>query len=156
MNREELLALARPVLERLRTLDADRPQEASKALAALDASALFAGLRAAHAEGWLTPKENAGIRFGRVAKAGPDTLGFSIDAVEMAGPAPGPHTHPNGEFSLSVAISGHPRFDGHAAGVPVVYPPGSRHVPTVQGGTMLIVYFLPEGEIAFEPEAVAR
>lgn len=149
MTREELVALARPVLERLRTLDADRPDEASKALAAFDASALFAGLRAAHAEGWLTPRENAGLRFGRLAKASPETLGFSIDVVDMVGPAADPHTHPRGEFSLCLPLEGEPRFDGRAPG-PVVYPPGSRHVPTVAGGRMLIVYFLPGGEITFE------
>jgi hypothetical protein len=31
----------------------------------------------------------------------------------------------------------------------VVEPPGSVHVPTVAGGTMLIVYLLPRGEIEF-------
>lgn len=149
MTREELLELARPVLEVLRSLDPERPGEASKALAAVDASALFAGLRAAHAQGWLTPRENGGVRFGRLAKPSPETFGFSLDVVDMVGPAAAPHTHPKGEFSLCVPLDGSPRFDGREAG-PVVYPPGSRHVPTVSGGRMLILYFLPSGEIAFE------
>jgi hypothetical protein len=31
----------------------------------------------------------------------------------------------------------------------VVEAPGSQHVPTVAGGTMLIVYLLPQGRIEF-------
>ena len=31
----------------------------------------------------------------------------------------------------------------------VVESPGSEHVPTVEGGRMLIVYLLPEGAIEF-------
>ena len=142
----------------LTTLDADQPAEAVAELVGLDVRAFEAALRAAHAEGWATPKEHGGIRFGRLAK---DLDGFSIDIVEMSTGAPAPHTHPRGEFDLCFALAGTPTFDGHAApsggggpegggGVWLVYPPRSRHVPTVQGGSMLIVYFLPHGEITFE------
>ena len=41
------------------------------------------------------------------------------------------------------------RFDGNAPGW-VVYGRGSAHVPTVTGGEMLILYFLPGGAIEFE------
>ncbi len=92
--------------------------------------------------GWLTPRENQGVRYGRVAK---DAGGFSIDAVRMdaAGPR---HRHPQGEIDLCFALDGEPRFDGHGEGW-VVYGEGSAHVPTVAGGTMLILYFLPGGAI---------
>jgi hypothetical protein len=82
-----------------------------------------------------------------VAKAGPATSGFSIDVVHMSGPGPR-HRHPNGEVNFCLALDGAPRFDGEPPGW-VVLPPGSSHVPAVTGGTMLIVYLLPQGAIEF-------
>jgi hypothetical protein len=93
---------------------------------------------------WLLPKQNAGIRFGRVAK---DLHGFSVDAVLMDVPGPR-HRHPNGEIDLCFATRGEPKFDGHDPGW-VVYGRGSAHVPTVRGGEMLILYYLPGGAIEF-------
>lgn len=153
MTREELLAQAAPIAARLRELEATEPAVAEKALRGFPVSAFEAALRAAHAEGWATPKEAGGVRFGRVTRADPILSGFSLDVVEMNGPAPGAHTHPLGEFDLSFALEGHPRFDGRAPGW-VVYPPGSRHVPTVTGGRMLIAYFLRGGEITFEAQKI--
>lgn len=105
-------------------------------------------LRAAAVEGadagWLLPKENGPIRFGRVTK---DLHGFSVDAVWMRDPGPR-HRHPNGEIDLCFALDGEPRFDGNPEGW-TVYPPDSAHVPTVTGGTMLILYFLPGAAIEF-------
>ena len=94
--------------------------------------------------GWLLPKQNGAIRFGRVAK---DAHGFSVDAVWMDTPGPR-HRHPNGEIDLCFAVDGDPRFDGRPEGW-TVYGPDSAHVPTVTGGTMLILYFLPGGAIEF-------
>jgi len=147
--KEQLLALAAPILDRLASLDADRPALALRELAGLDVSAFEEALRRAHREGWVTPREQAGVRFGRLAKPSEATRGFSIDIVEMAGPAAGPHTHTAGEFDLSFALEGAPAFDGHPPGW-LVYPSGSRHTPVVTGGRMLIAYFLPRGEIRFE------
>jgi hypothetical protein len=104
------------------------------------AELLFEGAR----DGWLLPKENGGVRFGRVAK---DLGGFSVDAVWMDGPGPR-HRHPGGEIDLCLVAEGEPKFDGHAPGW-VVYGPDSTHVPTVSGGAMLILYFLPGGAIEF-------
>lgn len=87
------------------------------------------------------------VKYGRVAKAGAPTLDFSIDVVHMNGPGP-LHRHPNGEVNYCIALDGQPTFDGHPPGW-VVFPPESRHVPTVAGGTMLIVYLLPQGAIEF-------
>lgn len=89
------------------------------------------------------------VYWGRVAKPTPATHGFSVDAVLMTGPGPG-HVHPNGEFSLAFALEGDPRFDGRPEGY-VLEKPGSYHVPTVAGGKMLIVYFLPGGAMEFGP-----
>jgi len=87
------------------------------------------------------------VRYGRVAKASPETRGFSIDVVDMTGAGP-LHRHPGGEFNYCVALDGAPTFMGSAPGW-VVEPPGSQHIPTVAGGRMLIVYLLPRGEIEF-------
>lgn len=148
-SRDELLAAAAPILERLSGLSAADPVGAVSALSALDIAPFASLLRAAHAEGWLTPREGGGVRFGRLSKALPESRGFSIDVVDMSGGASGAHTHPLGEFDLCFPLEGRPAFDGRT-GPWVVYPPGSRHVPTVTGGRMLIVYFLPEGAIRFE------
>lgn len=150
----ELLAALQPILDHLAELDPADPQAAAHLAAAfpLDGTELRLvrtlvdlGLE----EGWLCPRESGGVRFGRLAKAGPGTHGYSIDAVDMDGPGPG-HTHPQGEFDLCFPIGGQPRFDGNAGGW-TVYGPGTWHVPTVDGGRMAILYFLPQGAIRFEP-----
>lgn len=98
-------------------------------------------------EGRIADRGAPPVRWSRVAKAGPATLDFSIDVVHMNGPGP-EHTHPAGEVNFCIALDGNPTFDGQAPGW-VVLPPGSTHVPTVAGGTMLIVYLLPQGAIEF-------
>ena len=65
----------------------------------------------------------------------------------MNGPGPR-HRHPDGEVSYCLAMDGEPTFDGRPPGW-VVLPPDSNHVPTVEGGTMLIAYLLPGGAIEF-------
>ena len=106
-------------------------------------TALMTGMK----EGWLTPNGEGGMRWGRLSKATPQTKNLSIDAVYMEQAGPG-HTHPGGEYDLCFAVDGDPRFDGNSEGW-VVYPPGSWHIPTVTGGAMIILYFLPEGAIRF-------
>jgi hypothetical protein len=98
---------------------------------------------------WLCDRENGGVRFSRVLKADP-ARPLSVDAVHMSGPGAG-HTHPSGEIDLCFAVSGDPRFDGRPEGW-TVYAPGTWHVPTVSGGVMDILYFLPGGAIRFEPK----
>jgi len=151
-DRTVLLNALGPLLERL--IDVDTA--AAGATDALNASIPLGGallrpiedlVRQGIEEGWLTPRGEPGVRFGRVAKPGQDSRGFSIDAVHMDRPGP-EHTHPKGEIDLCFALSGEPRFDGCPAGW-LVLPPGSRHVPTVSGGEMAILYFLPDGAIEF-------
>lgn len=141
-----------PLVKTLSTLDLSSPDAAERAVEAAHPYAGLAGLGAllfaARDEGWLTPKRaTADLTFGRLAKAGPQTEGFSIDVVDMSG-AGAEHVHPNGEISLCFAERGDPRFVGRAAGW-VIVPPESRHVPEVTGGRMLIAYFLPDGAITF-------
>jgi hypothetical protein len=102
--------------------------------------------------GALGEKESGGVRFSRVKKAA-DDADFSIDYVHMQGPGPG-HVHPRGEIDLCFAVSGSPLFDGQAPGF-TAYGKETWHVPTVSGGAMDILYFLPGGSITFGPDPKA-
>lgn len=142
-----------PLLEAAQGLDLSSPAAARAELARRfdpagpGAVALNAALKALLESGQIATRGALPVKFGRVAKAGEATLGFSIDVVHMTGPGP-LHRHPNGEVNWCVELEGQPTFDGHAPGW-VVFPPESKHVPTVAGGAMLIVYLLPEGAIEF-------
>jgi Domain of unknown function (DUF4863) len=150
MPREALLQSLEPLLQILGDLNAGDPAFSADVLNQGSWAALERAALEALEEGWLVTRE-AGphVRFGRLAKAGPETRGFSIDAVVMDGPAPGAHTHLSGEFDFCLPLEGTPRFDGHGERW-VVYPPGSRHIPTVAGGRMFILYFVPGGALRFD------
>jgi hypothetical protein len=110
---------------------------------------VFAACREAIAAGWMCQRSAGGIRYGRVIKPSPQIGQFSVDVVEMrdvVGPA---HAHPNGEIDMVMPLDIDAKFDGRGAGW-VVYPPGSRHAPTVTDGNALILYLLPEGAIDFK------
>jgi hypothetical protein len=109
---------------------------------------ILAACRDAIAEGWMCNREHAGIRYGRVVKAGAATHGFSVDVVDMSDVAGGHHRHPTGEVDLVMPLTEGAAFDGHGAGW-VVYGPGSAHTPTVAGGRALVLYLLPDGAIEF-------
>jgi hypothetical protein len=142
-----------PLLHAAQDLDLSSPSRARAELERrLDprgkvALELNAELKALLEAGKVAERGALPVKYGRVAKAGEATLGFSIDVVHMNGPGP-LHRHPNGEVNYCVALEGTPTFDGQAPGW-VVFPPQSQHVPTVAGGTMLIVYLLPQGAIEF-------
>jgi hypothetical protein len=156
-TREEFLVALTPVLELVATLDLRDAESARRTLEShLPADGpVVDDLRrrfvAGRTAGWLCDRDGAGVRYSRVQKStaqtGPQSL--SVDAVHMCGPGPG-HTHENGEVDLCLVVDGSPCFDGAAPGW-TVYPPGSWHVPTVTGGTMDILYFLPGGAIRFGP-----
>lgn len=143
----------RPLIDAARGVDLADARAAEALLARrLDpagaaARALNAELARLCEEGAIANRGELPVRWSRVAKAAPETDGFSLDAVLMTGPGPR-HRHPGGEIDWCIALDGAPTFDGRPAGW-VVLPPGSVHVPTVQGGTMLIVYLLPGGAIEF-------
>lgn len=150
MTRDEFNALLAPLAEALSTIDINDPATATAAVekaCPFDGETVTALREAAIAEidsEWLLPKEAGGIRFGRVVR---DLSEFSVDAVLMSSPGP-LHRHPNGEIDLCFATDSDPQFDGKPEGW-VVYEPGSQHIPTVTGGEMLILYFLPGGAIEF-------
>jgi hypothetical protein len=149
LTKEQFVELLRPIAARLQPVDVDAGDAAQAAERAVPfAGPAVAALRhaaiACIGSEWLLPKAQGGIRFGRVAK---DLHGFSVDVVLMDVPGP-KHRHPNGELDLCFATRGAPQFDGHTEGW-VVYGRDSTHVPTVRGGEMLILYFLPGGAIDF-------
>lgn len=148
----------RPLCEAARGLDLADPLAARAELerrlhpASERARELEADLARLLEEGRIAERGALPVRYGRVSKASEATLDFSIDVVLMTGPGP-KHRHPRGEVNYCIALDGSPTFDGLPPGW-VVLPPGSEHVPTVAGGTMLIVYLLPAGEIQFLDESV--
>jgi len=153
-NRETATQILLPIIDVLKNIDASAPDatEQLETLLPLTDPRVQAARQLVIdglSGGWLAPKEAGGVRFGRVAKPTDATENFSIDAVDMNGPGPG-HLHPHGEFDLSFALDGDPKFDGQPEGW-LVLPPGSWHVPTVTNGRMGILYFLPEGAIQFGP-----
>jgi hypothetical protein len=153
-TKEEFIAALAPLLDVIATLDLTKPEDARATLDArfpLDGDVVKnvrALMREGVKAGWLCDKENAGVKFSRVKKSTGTDL--SVDAVHMNAPGPG-HTHPNGEVDLCFDVEGSPKFDGHAPGW-TVYGPMSWHVPSVTGGVMDILYFLPSGAIRFEPK----
>lgn len=151
-TREDLLKALQPILDVVKTIDPADPKAADKLNAALPLSSdAVKTVRRIVREGvearWLCDRENAGIRYSRVQKS--DGKSLSIDAVHMA-VAGGSHTHTHGEIDLCFSVSGAPKFDGRAEGW-TVYAPNTWHTPTVEGGAMDILYFLPAGGIQFGP-----
>jgi hypothetical protein len=112
-----------------------------------EARALAERLRTLLAEGAIADRGAEPVLWSRVTKACEATGGFSIDVVRMSGAGPR-HRHPRGEIDYCLALSGRPTFDGRPPGW-VVLGEGSEHAPTVAGGSMLVVYLLPEGSIEF-------
>jgi len=151
---ETLIESLKPVLQHLARVDISSPGAASELNDSLPLNGdLLLSIKSLVVRGIesgeLTPRGEKGMSFGRLCKAEDATMGFSIDAVHMNRPGPG-HAHPNGEIDLCFALSGEPLFDGEEPGW-VVKKPGSWHVPTVTGGDMAILYFLPGGAIQFGP-----
>ena len=148
-----MIATFLPLLEAARGVDLTDPARARRELdqrfdpRSASAAALARELEVLLAQGKIAEKGELPVNWGRVAKASASTLDFSIDVVVMNGAGPR-HRHPAGEANYCIALEGQPRFDGEAPGW-VVLPPDSSHVPTVSGGTMLIVYLLPQGQIEF-------
>jgi hypothetical protein len=148
----DLHALLEPVLAVVRTIDPASATAAEDLAARLPIdgpilSALRRALRAAIDARSVADRENDGVRYSRLRKATGEGE-ISVDVVHMSKAALA-HTHPRGEIDLCFAVSGTPRFDARPEGWSV-YPPGSWHVPTVDGGAMDILYFLPGGAIRFE------
>jgi 2-hydroxylaminobenzoate mutase len=151
-TRDDVLEALRPVIDAIAALPHEAPDAAQARLTRdlpLDGPVLRRVrdvLRAAVAAGTVCDRANGSVRFSRLLRADAGR-GYSVDLVHMAGTG-GAHTHPAGEIDLCFAIDAGARFDGQGEGW-TVYAPNSWHVPTVDGGAMDIVYFLPPVAIEF-------
>jgi hypothetical protein len=162
---ERLLALLSPILARVAELDVESrttPEAIHELEATLEHEYPYAGaqvqaigelLALGVKAGWLADRGTPDARFGRVAKPGPATHGLSIDVVSMLG-AGVEHSHPRGEVTLGFVAEGQvgedTRQSCHFEARPpgwVVLGPSSRHVPTVTGARMNLIYFLPGGAV---------
>jgi hypothetical protein len=148
-----MLETFRPLIEAATGLDLSDPSAAVSELnSRLDptgaaATSVNESLSRLLEAGEIANRGELPVRWGRVSKATEESGDFSIDVVLMTGPGPR-HLHPAGEVNYCIALDGEPTFDGDPPGW-VVKQPGSEHVPTVAGGTMLIVYLLPGGAMEF-------
>ena len=151
---QELEACLRKLVIAVDAVDTKSPRGAAAHLTEVhpfdgpDVSRVFELCELGLDEGWLVPR-SAGkhVRYGRMAS---DMGGYAVDIVVMENAAGLGHTHTRGEINMCFALNGEPLFDGHPPGW-VVFSPGSHHVPTVEGGTMLFVYFTPGGEVVWDP-----
>ncbi|MBV5266545.1 DUF4863 family protein [Pinisolibacter aquiterrae] len=110
--------------------------------------AIAEAIETGDAEGWICPRENDGIRWGRVIKAGAEAGRFSVDVVHMESCRGPHHVHPKGEIGMVMPVVAEPNFDGFPEGW-YVYGPGSAHHPTVNDGSAYVLYLLPDGAIEF-------
>jgi hypothetical protein len=158
-----LLTALAPILARVAELDLDAltsPEQVAALEAELErefphAGAQVQGIAELIArgvrEGWLADRGAPEARFSRVAKPSPATHELSIDVVSMLGSGV-EHTHPRGEITLGFPAdpAAYPaqscQFEARAPGW-VVLPPNSRHIPTVTGARMNLIYFLPGGAV---------
>jgi len=153
MSNQSLIDALAPVIGRLKTLDLGDAAAARQTLAAEfppegELMRRLQGLcEAGLREGWLCDRVAGDSRFSRVAKADLGQ-GYSIDAVKLGGDGVW-HRHTKGEVNCMFALEGEPRFCGHPPGW-AVFPPGSEHVPSVAGGTMMILYLLPGGAVEWK------
>ncbi len=148
-----MLQTFRPLLDAANGIDLSDPAAAEARLrerfdpTSPAAAEMVAELQRLYEQGEIANRGELPVKFGRVSKATPESDDYSIDVVVMNGPGPR-HRHPAGELDYCIALDGEPTFDGRPPGW-VVYGPDSVHVPTVAGGTMLIVYLLPTGAMEF-------
>jgi hypothetical protein len=108
--------------------------------------AIRAAAEAARKAGTIADRGEPNMKFSRVVKPKDDVAGCSIDAVYMHDSSGPVHTHTLGEVCLCIPAEGTPLFEGRDA-TWIVMPAGSRHVPTVKGGAMLILYWWPQGAV---------
>jgi hypothetical protein len=143
----------RPLIDAAKGLDLESPAAAVAELNArfdprgAEAQALRSQLIDLLDQGAIAQNGELPVKWGRAAKATPESDDFSVDVVLMNGAGPR-HTHPAGEVNYCIPLEGTPTFEGCGQGW-VVMPVGSTHVPAVENGTMLIVYLLPGGAIEF-------
>ena len=111
---------------------------------------LLALLRKGIDEGWACYAEIAGpdYRRGRIAQASGGTHGFTVESGMLRNVPGNYHRHPRGEINMIGPVDETGKFCGSGAGWRV-FPPNSSHFPTVTGGTVTLLFLLPNGEIEY-------
>ncbi len=148
----DLKTLLAPISTFVAGLDASDPQACEAALNERFPSddpvvtAVRDAARAAVRDGTICNRGEPGMQFSRVVKPADDPAGCSVDAVLMENAAGPAHTHTNGEFCLCLPENEGAKFEDRTDRW-IVMPKGSRHVPTVRNGKMLILYWLPGGAV---------
>jgi len=100
------------------------------------------------ADGWMCTQGAEGRRFGRIIEPDEETAMLSVDVVELKNIVGPHHSHPQGEICMVMPVTEGAQFDGLDRGW-CVFEPASSHCPTVTNGEALVLYMLPDGEIAF-------
>ena len=155
MSLTQLTELLEPISRLVPSLDAGDPKAAEARLNQEfpgDSERVLQIREAAMAAveaGVLCHKGAPGMQFSRLSKPEATTGGCSIDAVLMENSAGPAHTHTLGEFCLCLPLTEGATFEDRSD-VWIVMPTGSRHVPEVKLGRMLILYWLPEGAVSWD------
>lgn len=107
-------------------------------------------------EGWACYAEIDGpdYRRGRIAKPSIETRGFSVESGMLKDVLGNYHRHPLGEINMIGPVDPTGRFCGHGAGWKV-FEPNSQHYPTVSGGKVTMLFFLPGGQIEYMPAPIS-
>ena len=100
------------------------------------------------AAGEIAERGEPGMKWGRVSKPDATPGGCSIDAVHMSDSSGPAHTHDTGEVCLCLSEQEGATFE-ERTDTWIVMPSGSRHVPTVKNGSMLILYWIPDGRVTW-------
>jgi len=113
-------------------------------------------LRTGGKEGWAFYAEITGpeYRRGRIAAPSAETYGLSVESGLLTNVQGNFHRHPYGEINMIGPVDPTGQFCGHGAGWKV-FPPNSQHYPTVTGGAVTMLFFLPKGEIEYKSPSTA-
>ena len=113
-------------------------------------------LRKGGEEGWAFYAEITGpdYRRGRIATPSGETHGLSVESGLLTNVKGNYHRHPLGEINMIGPVDATGQFCGHGAGWKV-FPPDSEHYPTVTGGAVTMLFFLPNGEIEYKSPPTA-
>jgi 2-hydroxylaminobenzoate mutase len=107
-------------------------------------------LRLGIEEGWACYAQIDGpdYRRGQLAKATDNAVGYSVETGMLKNVLGNYHLHPRGEINMIGPVDDGATFCGSGAGWKV-FAPGSQHYPTVEGGKVTMLFFLPGGEIQY-------
>lgn len=173
-DKYRLLAESVALLQQLRDVTAGTEVERWLNSAVGPGSATYEALaeliRRGVQDGWAANVELDGPRYrrSRIFEPSEATLQFSITAVYMDSTGntqanPGGsyrgqyHAHPYGEFNLVVPLNPGAALagpNGWCYGGWTAPGPGSHHYPEAKGGSVIALFYLPAGRIAYVPPPV--